>query len=144
MQNPEPLWLRGFVGSVYRDGAWEPLSNREYYQQSQLFYWLSSGCFSGLRQLSQVSGLLGEEREQAAVTIRNIGASRQYLYLPYELAESIPEGTKNWSDSFLTSDRLRGAGEYRIKYRCRRGGQGHLTRQESRALFGAGKPETKG
>lgn len=115
MQNPEPLWLRGFVGSVYRDGAWEPLSNREYYRQSQLFYWLHQDGFSGLCQLSQVSGLLGEEREQAAVTIRNIGASRQYLYLPYELAESIPEGTKNWSDSFLTSDRLRGAGEYRIE-----------------------------
>ena len=32
----------------------------------------------------------------------------------------------------------------RFKYRCRRGGQRHLKRQECRALFGAGKPETKG
>ncbi len=38
---------------------------------------------------------------------------------------------------------------YTLCRRCREnavaaGGQGHLKRQESRALFGAGKPETKG
>lgn len=115
MENPDSLYLRGFVGSIYRNGSWKTLSNSDYYSQKALFYWLGEDGFSGLTQLRRVSQLLGEDRETGNVTVTNKGASRKYIYTPYELAVNHMEGAKNWSDSFLTSEGFRGAGEYQFR-----------------------------
>lgn len=115
MEHPDSLYLRGFVGSEYRNGRWQSLACSEYYQQSGLFYWLHRKGFSGLTQMKQVQELLGGKQEGAAVQVTNKSASRKYLYLPYETVQADMPDTKNWSDSFLTATGLRGAESYRLQ-----------------------------
>ena len=114
MENPDSLYLRGFVGSSYAGGKWETLANSDYYGQRGLFYWLHRDGFSGLTQLYADSRLLGEERKAGSVTVTNENACRKYIYTPYELAGTGLADTKSWSDSFLTSDRFMGAKAYRF------------------------------
>ena len=40
MENPDSLYLRGFVGSVYDGSSWESLDTEDAYKQRTLLYWL--------------------------------------------------------------------------------------------------------
>lgn len=47
MENPDSLYLRGFVGSVYDGSSWESLDTEDAYKQRTLFYWLHQDGFYG-------------------------------------------------------------------------------------------------
>ena len=115
METPDSLYLKGFTGSRYKDGHWEPLSCSGYYQQNALFYWLHREGFSGLSQMEQVGQLLGKKGEHGSISVKNSGACRKYVYAPYELAGETEPGAKSWSDSFLTAEGPSGAGEYQLE-----------------------------
>lgn len=115
MENPTSLYLRGFVGGNYQKGRWEPLTCNEYYEQNTLFYWLHRQNFSGLTQMRQVSDLLDKEQEAESVQVENRSASRKYIYTPYEMGSINIPRVKNWSDSFLTSENITGAGSYEFE-----------------------------
>ena len=57
MENPDSLYLRGFVGSVYDGSSWESLDTEDAYKQRTLFYWLHQDGFYGETQLSRARHL---------------------------------------------------------------------------------------
>ena len=86
MEEPQSLWLRGYVGSVYSSAGWEQDRPEDLYTQKDLFFWLHEDGFYGQTQLSDAavaSGVIGAF-ESTRMSIRNIGASSRNIYAPYE------------------------------------------------------------
>lgn len=86
MSEPESYYLRGFVGSVYNSHGWENIESKELYKNSDLFYWLHKDGFYGQTQLSELASLVGNDEHLNRITIKNVGASKKYVYAPYEAA----------------------------------------------------------
>jgi hypothetical protein len=88
MREPDSLYLRGFVGSVYNGQGWEESDSAALYQSADLFYWLHEYDFYGQTQLARIALLLDAELQEGSyndVTVHNMNASSQYIYAPYEL-----------------------------------------------------------
>lgn len=88
MDQPESLYLRGFVGSVYTGEGWSEAANTDLADGADLFYWLHRDGFYGQTQLANAALLLDNEcsaDDAISISIRHIGASREYVYAPYEL-----------------------------------------------------------
>lgn len=118
MSEPEEIWLRGYVGSVYNGTGWEDLPNEELYKYSNLFKYLHEYGFYGQTQLSTaVKTAYGDsEDKMISVTINNVGASRKYIYAPYEYV-SDDEGLldkREIGDVLLRSSGFKGKEYYRF------------------------------
>lgn len=119
MENPDSLYLRGFVGSVYDGSEWESISTEDAYEQKNLFYWLHQSGFYGETQLAQARKLVEDDTFSSQVsklTVENRKADSRYLYTPYELTE-IPEeyaGETALTDSTLKAKGLLGQRDYSI------------------------------
>ena len=87
MSAPCSLYLRGYVGSVYTSEGWEPVDRAALYAYADTFYWLHNNGFYGMSQLSSAADAAGKEREEIAVTVRNLHAGNRYIYSPYEYAD---------------------------------------------------------
>lgn len=89
MSQPESLYLRGFVGSVYTGDGFLPAENRNLSEGSDLFYWLHKAGFFGETQVQAAARLADPAafaaQEPITLRIRCLGASRAYVYAPYEL-----------------------------------------------------------
>lgn len=112
MANPESMYLKGFTGSIYEDGNWTQLPNETYYAEKDMMYWLHNKEFSGISQISKATELAGKTDDGNEINVKNVGASRKYMYYPYELKDSQLQGGKSWSDSFITSSGAKGASNY--------------------------------
>lgn len=127
MSKPESLYLRGFTGSIYTGKSWKVTENQTAYEAGNLFYWLHNDGFFALSQLSKVSEILYGENQntsgntenqteidtsETTISVKNIAADRQYLYVPYEL-KSI-QASENQIDEILWTDGLWGCSEYRL------------------------------
>ena len=87
MENPSPLYLKGFVGSTYTPSGWKEIDGDAYMEQKSLLEALQKEDFTGAKQLSLAAeSSLPEQYEEAKLVIQNVGASSQYIYAPYELA----------------------------------------------------------
>ena len=80
------LYLRGFVGSRYADGSWQPLRKNDFStaERSGILQWLQTRGFSVLKAPAAYWSLCSEV-EMPAENILEIQvehASRAYLYLP--------------------------------------------------------------
>lgn len=87
MSEPDSLYLRGYIGSVYDTDHWEALSSEVYYEERDLFYWLEQWNVSGAVQLSALRERLEDEElsdETVTIEIENVNADSEYKYLPYE------------------------------------------------------------
>ena len=117
MENPDSLYLRGFVGSVYDGSSWESLDTEDAYKQRTLFYWLHQDGFYGETQLSRARALADDDAlsdKVSEVDIKNEKADSRYLYTPYEITE-LPAGYRKetqFADSILKAKRLFGARNY--------------------------------
>ena len=117
MENPDSLYLRGFVGSVYDGSSWESLDTEEAYKQRTLFYWLHQDGFYGETQLSSARALADDDTlsdKVSEVDIKNEKADSRYLYTPYEITE-LPAGYGKetpFADSMLKAKGLFGARNY--------------------------------
>lgn len=118
MNQPTSYYLRGFVGSDFYENRWHKLSNYDYYDNYNLFYWLHKDGFSPLNQLNTVANRLKQQDEIfAKVNIQY--ASKQYEYYPYEVVISKKQ-TENSIlnvDSNIVSNRLLGKDVYTF-YAC--------------------------
>lgn len=88
MSEPDSLYLRGYVGSVYDGSCWQELAPEVYYENQALFYWLNEWGVSGNTQLSALRENLQDRRlasDETSITIENVNADSEYLYIPYEL-----------------------------------------------------------
>lgn len=88
MSEPNSYYLRGFVGSEYKNSQWKALNYYESYHAYDLFYWLHEESFSPLTQLGTVSSMAQEtnivENQTVYVKVHVLYASKQFRYLPYE------------------------------------------------------------
>ena len=117
MENPDSLYLRGFVGSVYDGSSWKSLDTEDAYKQRTLFYWLHQDGFYGETQLSRARALADDDTlsdKVSEVDIKNEKADSRYLYTPYEITE-LPVGYRKetpFADSMLKAKGLFGARNY--------------------------------
>lgn len=120
MEKPDSIYLRGFVGSSYKDSSWKNLSEKVYYENKDLFYWLHKSGFYGNGQLAGIRGLVKDKKmssETAGISVENTGADSQYLYTPYEMT-ALPEGFSGkcaFGDAFLKSGQLFGTRAYEFE-----------------------------
>lgn len=85
MSKPDSYYLRGYVGEVYTQTGWKMLENSEKYKSADLFYTLHDSGFFGQTQLAAVRQAVEGESTVNTVTVKNIAASRAYVYAPYEV-----------------------------------------------------------
>lgn len=107
MEKPSSFYLKGFVGSVYTREGWQEVDKAAVYEEKDLFYWLHEGGFSGLTQLSSLYALeQPKDVETGKIVVKNVGADREYCYVPYELA-SLPEeidGAESFGDVSMKAE----------------------------------------
>lgn len=117
MTEPESLYLRGFVGSIYKNNLWTDLEKSTYYEAKDTFYWLHKSGFYGNRQMAYLREKLKEtelNNEKITVTVENVAADREYLYTPYEMITLDAEVEENNGDSYARSKKLRGEESYTL------------------------------
>ncbi|MBQ8830151.1 MAG: transglutaminase domain-containing protein [Oscillospiraceae bacterium] len=83
MENPEEMYFRGFVGCTYENGVWQPVSNAVLAENSELLYWLNSQEFN---PAAQFEAAVGEGAETSLVTVQNIGACSEVVYVPFSVS----------------------------------------------------------
>ena len=120
MDQPDSLYLRGFVGSVYDGDEWKSISTADAWKVRDLFYWLHQDGFYGQTQIAVIRNVVEDDslsKESGSIRIQNQNADSRYLYTPYEMAE-LPEGytgETSLTDSTLRSGGLFGKRDYTLK-----------------------------
>ena len=85
MERPRPVYLRGFVGSVYKNDGWaeELPSEATAGDYDGIFEWLYYHKFYPQTQLADLV-LLAEATPHGRVAIENLALNSKYIYAPYE------------------------------------------------------------
>lgn len=115
MSQPESLYLRGFVGSKYHADGWNKASNLSLSDGSDLFFWLHRSDFYGQTQIAKLALLLDDApnaEDSIEITVRHVGESRRFVYLPYELLSSSLLNARTFGDVDLNARSLTGAESY--------------------------------
>ena len=85
LEKPRPLYLKGFIGSVYKDNRWGDLSAEAYAGDfSGIFAWLSRHDFYAQTQLGRV-GAMTMGAQSGWFSVENLLLNSKYIYAPYEL-----------------------------------------------------------
>ena len=90
----DTLYLRGFVGDVYENGDWKPLSTQFTANSKDLFYWLHENGFYPQSQLA-FSALQNTDFTVETVNIENISACSLYRYEPCSVLPGYAGTAKN-------------------------------------------------
>ena len=89
MEKPESMYLRGFTGTVFEEGNWNPLQPAALEEQEDLLYWLNVKGMNPNSQYAAAAALILDKKEtQAAsqsMTVQNVNACSKYMYVPYTL-----------------------------------------------------------
>ena len=88
------LYLRGFVGDVYENGDWSPLSSRFVSESRDLFYWLHENGFYPQSQFA-LSAVQTTEHETETIQIQNLSACSLYRYEPFSVLPAYAGTSKN-------------------------------------------------
>lgn len=88
------LYLRGFVGDVYENGDWSPLSSRFVSESRDLFYWLHENGFYPQAQFV-LSAVQTTEYETETIQIQNLSACSLYRYEPFSVLPTSAGTAKN-------------------------------------------------
>ena len=91
MEKPQPMYLRGFVGSRYDGSSWKSIDPSSAYQERNLFYWLHQKGFYGETQLASGARLTDTSISSQKISVKNLAADSRYLYTSYEM-QQLPEG----------------------------------------------------
>lgn len=116
MSNPQSIYLKGYIGEMYTDGAWKELPHSVYAEEKNLFYWLKDEGFFAPGQLGKVGNLTydaeGEKANKIEIEIAN--ASSRYAYVPYECI-TIDEDILSKYDSNIKGGNFKGLRNYVLK-----------------------------
>ncbi len=115
MEQPAPMYLRGFVGGTFERGRWSPDTDKDHANamaratealaRKGFYPWTQQ------QRLYQMSGDL----QAVAVKAANVNGSSKYLYLPYEAAlegDAAPDQVDYEKDHGAFAKGLRGQREY--------------------------------
>ena len=110
MSSPQTYYLRGCTADIYTTEGWKSaespgmMSGEQLDAENALFYRLGERKFDSRTMLAaarQAAGLTQADEDVNVIRIRNTGASRRYLYLPYEAQSIQAEGTPLLGGGFL-------------------------------------------
>lgn len=87
MKNPQPYYLRGYIGEKYNGRGWEPLGADQLIKYNDLFRSLHKENFDGRRILADAWFDTGNKKNINNIEIENKSCNRRYFYLPYETME---------------------------------------------------------
>lgn len=109
MTNPQEMYLRSFAGCTFEDDVWQSMDKTRLEENRELLYWLNQGDLTLNAQFSTAAMLL--ETESGTVTIENIGACSENLYIPLGLMAG------DWLEKEnLNQDTLAGGGTREYSY----------------------------
>lgn len=101
MSDPQPTYLRGYVGETYSAGKWDSLPYSTYKDSRRLIYWLNEEGFDGIGQLGQSDNLVNDTNT-VDFQIEVKDGNKKYAYLPYEYINQ-KKDLLNWYDSYVTN-----------------------------------------
>lgn len=84
MDIPENLYLRGFTGVTFDGNTWSAIDSSVLAENEDLLYWLNMKEFHLHAQYEQA--IFQSDIAKNTITIQNIGACSQYLYVPFNLS----------------------------------------------------------
>lgn len=87
MEQPQRLYLRGFVGEVYTGRSWQPLDTQTLADEAGRFYWLHEKGYYAQSAVGTAAVLAGQTQVQT-VTVTNLSACGAQAYLPTGLADN--------------------------------------------------------
>ena len=123
----QPMYLRGFVGSVHDAQGWHGLPETDYHASDALMYWLHDGGFSPLTQLAATLDAVSQNPDAAAqlaasgkslrtapreVGVQNRAASSEWLYVPYGMTGLDAGACKDRADESAAPRGLAGQRSY--------------------------------
>lgn len=111
LDNPEPTYLRGFIGEVFSDNDWESLPYQTYDENRSLMYWLGENGFDGTGQAGLIRSLVTEDANLETYKVKVVNANSKYAYIPYGFCGENNLGT-SWYQSYITSGRFGRLKEY--------------------------------
>lgn len=114
------LYLRGFSGSEYADGTWEPLPDSAYTGvYTGLLSWLADQNFDPLTQPSSYYALSNAAANASVQTntiqLKVTGASRYYIYTPSSTATLSSSRVKEDDDVRFLAPGIRGLSSYTVQ-----------------------------
>ena len=117
MENPQELYLRGFVGSDYAGRVWQPTDPEKYQGDYEgMLKWLENLGFQPVTQYGEYEHLsekaAGNSLSNETVQVDNNGAYRKYIYLPaaaYSWSAGDASPKRDWQ---VQSGRFLGASYY--------------------------------
>lgn len=87
LDEPQKLYIKGFVGEIYTEEGWEELPKEELAQYEDEFYWLHENGFFAQTEIVSALSALNDEKI-CAMTVKNVSACKERLFLPYALVGS--------------------------------------------------------
>ena len=87
MSDPQPMYLKGYVGSLFDGTAWHGLTDITYYREEETMRLLRDAGFNAPGQLALSGALAYGENEESSVRIVNTGTDTRYAYVPYEITD---------------------------------------------------------
>ena len=120
LEEPEELYLRGFVGGSYGGNRWNTLSTTAYEgDYAGMLAWLSEKGLIPVKQYGEYDKLAKEAAGSSVsyqqVTVENKGAYRKYLYLPAQAESWSGTANKNVKDWDVTATGFMGASSYKFR-----------------------------
>lgn len=88
MDNPQELYLKGFVGGTYNEKGWKPISQQQYHgKYDGMLEWLKKNKFDIFKQYVLYQKLGENLQIQSKVSVENIAAYRKYVYMPATVSQ---------------------------------------------------------
>lgn len=110
------LYIKAFVGGIYRNGNWEKMPDSEYGgDNAGMLAWLKEQNFDPLTQVSQYYGLCKKKPTANRVKIKVSGASRDYFYTTGTLKNVDNGKYKEKYDYGLRTKGILGERDYQFK-----------------------------
>lgn len=107
------LYVKAYVGSLYKENQWETLSDADYgYDNKGMFTWLKNHNFDPFTQVSTYYSLGKDTVKKNHVSISVQSASRDYLYSVSSLKNVSLKSTKEVQDYNLLTKGLFGKDDY--------------------------------
>ena len=113
MEEPQELYLRGYVGEIYTGSGWSSLEPEQRAEYATLFSWLHEQGFYGQEQYAGLCKALGADKAGGAVSITVTGACTGWRYAPYGLEEAGAD-PRQIGDADLPAEGLHGETEYTL------------------------------
>lgn len=112
-EQKKSLYLKAYVGSVYKDGVWKKMPDSTYGgKNAGLLRWLKEKQFDPLTQSARYLSLSGKKQRKNYVRIQIKKASRYYFYTPDSLTKVIDGKAKNKMDAGMLSKGIFGQRKY--------------------------------